>query len=144
MLKRDAGEPRSPHLAPAKPAAAYRKRPNLTRESYQEFTKTRRELLQTTSKLRLQSRAVDFRRVWWDRGMRGASREGMSLWRPSPPVGYIALGKLSIYQALPVPPLLFEIQANGTLLMCTERTQTSQYAGSELEAKCRRLLCVWL
>ena len=73
--------------------ASPRQPPALTRRSYQQFSRTRKELLKTTSSQRLQSRAVDFRRVWWDKGLRNASKEGMSIWRPNPPAGYTPLGE---------------------------------------------------
>ena len=71
-------------------------RPELARRSYDQFSTTRRSLLRSTSKRRLQAQAVDFRRIWWDKGARSPCREGMSLWRPNPPPGYVALGELSI------------------------------------------------
>ena len=92
MLDRElpaAAVPRPASGAEASP----RQPPALTRRSYQQFSRTRRELLKTTSSQRLQSRAVDFRRVWWDKGLRNASKEGMSIWRPNPPAGYTPLGE---------------------------------------------------
>jgi hypothetical protein len=44
------------------------------------------------SSKQLVSPAVDFRRIWSDRDSRGATREGISIWRPNPPPGYCSLG----------------------------------------------------
>ncbi len=64
--------------------------------AYQSFRKTRANLLTTQNKKRLKAVAVDFRRVWWDKGVRGNSREGGGIWRPVPPPGYVSLGEVSI------------------------------------------------
>ena len=61
--------------------------------AYQSFRKTRANLLKTQNKKRLKAAAVDFRRVWWDKGVRGNSREGGGIWRPVPPPGYVSLGE---------------------------------------------------
>lgn len=61
--------------------------------AYQSYRKTRADLLKTQNKKRLKAVAVDFRRIWWDKGMRGGSREGAGIWRPVPPQGYVSLGK---------------------------------------------------
>ncbi len=61
--------------------------------AYQSFRKTRANLLKTQNKKRLKAVAVDFRRVWWDKGVRGNSREGGGIWRPVPPPGYVSLGE---------------------------------------------------
>ena len=61
--------------------------------AYQSYRKTRVDLLKTQNKKRLKAVAVDFRRIWWDKGMRGGSREGAGIWRPVPPQGYVSLGK---------------------------------------------------
>ena len=60
--------------------------------AYQSYRKTRADLLKTQNKKRLKAVAVDFRRIWWDKGVRGGSREGAGIWRPVPPVGYVSLG----------------------------------------------------
>lgn len=60
--------------------------------AYQSFRKTRADLLKTQTKKRLKAVAVDFRRIWWDKGMRGGSKEGAGIWRPVPPPGYVSLG----------------------------------------------------
>ncbi len=84
-------EPSSPK--PAKKAAAvFKPRPQLARKSYQRFSKTRKDLMRASSRVRMQSRAVEFRRIWWDKSTKGATRLGMSVWRPSPPSGYTSLG----------------------------------------------------
>lgn len=90
MLNRDTQLPAAKPVS--KPALTPREKPNLTRRSYQRFAITRKDVLRATSSLRLQSRAVDFRLVWWDKELQNPSREGMSLWRASPPAGYVALG----------------------------------------------------
>ena len=61
--------------------------------AYQSYRKTRADLLKTQSKKRLKAVAVDFRRIWWDKGRRGGSREGAGIWRPVPPPGYVSLGE---------------------------------------------------
>lgn len=61
--------------------------------AYQSYRKTRVDLLKTQNKKRLKAVAVDFRRIWWDKGMRGGSKEGAGIWRPVPPQGYVSLGK---------------------------------------------------
>ena len=61
--------------------------------AYQSYRKTRVDLLKTQNKKRLKAVAVDFRRIWWDKGMRGGSKEGAGIWRPVPPKGYVSLGK---------------------------------------------------
>ena len=60
--------------------------------AYQSYRKTRVDLLKTQNKKRLKAVAVDFRRIWWDKGMRGGSKEGAGIWRPVPPQGYVSLG----------------------------------------------------
>ena len=45
------------------------------------------------SSKQLVSPAVDFQRIWSDRDARGATREGISIWRPNPPPGYCSLGE---------------------------------------------------
>ncbi len=72
-------------------AASLAERPRSWR-SYEAFASQRAAALKTATRRRLQAAAVDFRRVWWDKGARQASRAGMSLWRPVPPTGYVALG----------------------------------------------------
>lgn len=84
-------EPVSP--PPAQKSPVSRPRTHLTRKSYQQFSKTRKNLMQASSRVRLQSRAVEFRRIWWDKQAKAASRLGISIWRPSPPSGYMSLGK---------------------------------------------------
>ena len=78
-----------------KAAQSLAQRPE-SRRSYQEFQRSRAKLLRSVSQRRAQSTAVDFRRVWWDKDRRGASRTGMSIWRPLPPTGYISLGSLPV------------------------------------------------
>lgn len=51
------------------------------------------DLLKTQNKKRLKAVAVDFQRIWWDKGMRGGSKEGAGIWRPVPPQGYVSLGR---------------------------------------------------
>jgi len=60
--------------------------------AYERFADARAKLLARVSARLLQSEAVDFRRLWTDRGVRGAPPGGLSLWRPVPPAGYAALG----------------------------------------------------
>lgn len=60
--------------------------------AYQSYRKTRVDLLKTQNKKRLKAVAVDFQRIWWDKGMRGGSKEGAGIWRPVPPQGYVSLG----------------------------------------------------
>ena len=62
-------------------------------DAYQSFRKTRASLLKTQNKKRLKAAAVDFKRIWWDKGVRQGSREGAGIWRPVPPEGYFSLGK---------------------------------------------------
>jgi len=66
--------------------------PQLSSRSYKRFSKTHKDLMKASSKARLQSRAVEFRRVWWDRDVKSSTRLGMSIWRPLAPPGYVALG----------------------------------------------------
>ena len=75
-------------------AASLRDRP-VSYRSYEEFHRSRAKQLKTASQRRLQSTAVDFRRVWWDKDTRYPSKSGLSFWRPIPPQGYISLGALS-------------------------------------------------
>ena len=89
-------QPRLMCAGPATPGAkkaaqSLAQRPESHR-SYQEFQRSRAKLLRSVSQRRAQSTAVDFRRIWWDKDRRGASRTGMSIWRPLPPTGYISLG----------------------------------------------------
>ena len=63
-----------------------------SRSAYERFAEARAALLQRVSRRLLQSEAVDFRRLWTDRGIRAGPPGGLSLWRPVPPVGYAALG----------------------------------------------------
>eukprot|EP00884_Botryococcus_braunii_P010315 jgi/Botrbrau1/19285/Bobra.0073s0028.1 len=60
--------------------------------SYRRFVDQRAHLLQRASHRRLRSSTADFRRVWWDKHARNPSRLGVSIWRPIPPPGYVALG----------------------------------------------------
>ena len=71
-------------------------------DSYRSFRKTRHQLLRTQSKRRLQATAVDFRRIWWDKLVRGNSKEGAGIWRPVPPQGYVSLGKPAFVQCTPL------------------------------------------
>ena len=68
-------------------------------DSYRSFRKTRHQLLRTQSKRRLQATAVDFRRIWWDKSVRGNSKEGAGIWRPVPPQGYVSLGEPTLHQS---------------------------------------------
>ncbi|KAK9819963.1 hypothetical protein WJX72_004515 [[Myrmecia] bisecta] len=61
-------------------------------DRYQEYDATRKQLLRSQSARQLRSTTCDFRRMWWDKGMRNASGKGASIWRPVPPPGYVALG----------------------------------------------------
>lgn len=72
-------------------AASLKDRPASYR-CYEEFQRSRAKQLKTASQRRLQSTAVDFRRVWWDKDARYPSKTGLSFWRPIPPQGYISLG----------------------------------------------------
>jgi hypothetical protein len=72
-------------------AASLKDRPASYR-CYEEFQRNRAKQLKTASQRRLQSTAVDFRRVWWDKDARYPSKTGLSFWRPIPPQGYISLG----------------------------------------------------
>ena len=63
-----------------------------SRAAYERFADARGALLQRVSRRLLQSEAVDFRRLWTDRGVRGGPPGGLSLWRPISPTGYAALG----------------------------------------------------
>lgn len=63
-----------------------------SRAAYERFADARGALLQRVSRRLLQSEAVDFRRLWTDRGVRGGPPGGLSLWRPVAPAGYAALG----------------------------------------------------
>ena len=73
-------------------AASLKERPASYRR-YEEFQRSRAKQLKTASQRRLQSTAVDFRRVWWDKDARYPSKSGLSFWRPIPPQGYISLGE---------------------------------------------------
>ena len=66
--------------------------------AYQSFRKTRANLLKTQNKKRLKAIAVDFRRIWWDKGLKDNSKEGGGIWRPVPPAGYVSLGMPSFVQ----------------------------------------------
>lgn len=61
-------------------------------DSYRSFCQTRKRLLNDQSQKRLRSTTVDFRRVWWDRQIRARNPDGISIWRPVPPQGYVSLG----------------------------------------------------
>ena len=89
MLTKEAASP-----TPSKHTPEPRPRPSLARKSYQKFSKTRKDLMRASSRVRMQSRAVEFRRIWWDKNSKGATRLGMSIWRPSPPSGYTSLGRI--------------------------------------------------
>ena len=58
----------------------------------QDFQAARDALVRTSSQRRQRAQAVNFKRVWWDRGTRSPTRTGLSIWRPVPPAGYVALG----------------------------------------------------
>lgn len=58
----------------------------------QDFQAAREALVRTSSRQRQRAEAVDFKRVWWDRGARSPTSAGLSIWRPVPPAGYAALG----------------------------------------------------
>lgn len=70
--------------------------------AYQSYRKTRVDLLKTQNKKRLKAVAVDFRRIWWDKGLRGGSKAGAGIWRPVPPQGYVSLGMHFKYLHSPV------------------------------------------
>ncbi|KAK9834254.1 hypothetical protein WJX81_000411 [Elliptochloris bilobata] len=76
--------------------------PNASRAAYERFADARGALLQRVSRRLLQNEAVDFRRLWTDRGARGGPPGGLSLWRPVAPAGYAALG--DCLRAGPDPP----------------------------------------
>lgn len=61
-------------------------------KSYEEFQRSRAKLLKTATRRKMQSTAVDFQRLWWDKDSRQPSKNGLSLWRPRPAPGYISLG----------------------------------------------------
>ena len=60
---------------------------------YRRFVRERAVIQRNQSSKQLVSPAVDFQRIWSDRDSRGATREGISIWRPNPPPGYCSLGK---------------------------------------------------
>jgi hypothetical protein len=76
-------------------AASLRENRHSSYRSYSEFQRSREKLLRTATRRRLQSTAVDFQRMWWDKDARAPSKAGLSLWRPRPAPGYISLGKCS-------------------------------------------------
>lgn len=59
---------------------------------YHRFVEERARQLAGASRRGLRSSTADFRRLWWDKHARNPSRLGVSLWRPQPPPGYVALG----------------------------------------------------
>ena len=61
---------------------------------YRAFAASRLQLLQRSERSQSRSSAVEFRRMWTDKGMRSPSQTGLSFWRPIPPDGYVALGEL--------------------------------------------------
>ena len=72
-----------------------------SRAHAQSFQTARDALMRSSTQRRQRAQAVDFRRVWWDRGARNATRTGLSIWRPVPPVGYVALGaSMALLQVL--------------------------------------------
>ena len=86
----------SSYAGPSTPAAkkaaeSLAERP-VTQRCYQEFQRSRAQLMRSATRRRAQSTAVDFRRVWWDKDRRAPSKTGMSIWRPLPPPGYVILG----------------------------------------------------
>lgn len=81
----------------AREAAASLKGRPISYRSYEEYQRSRAKQLKTASQRRLQSSAVDFRRIWWDKDARYPSKTGLSLWRPIPPAGYISLGELQLH-----------------------------------------------
>ncbi|KAK9815130.1 hypothetical protein WJX73_008307 [Symbiochloris irregularis] len=60
--------------------------------SYRNFKAAREALMQKSGQHRQRTQAVDFRRVWWDRGIKAGTQAGLSIWRPVPPAGYVSLG----------------------------------------------------
>ena len=92
---------RARRLAPA-PAAAF-----------SEFLEARRASLAAAARAGLRAAAADWRLVWWDAapGTRGASRAGVSLWRPRPPPGYCALGDAAV--AGRAPPRTVAVLLDG-------------------------------
>ena len=60
---------------------------------YRRFVRERATMARQRSSKQLMSPAVDFQRIWSDRDARGATREGISIWRPNPPPGYCSLGE---------------------------------------------------
>ena len=77
--------------AAKKAAESLAERP-ATQRCYQDFQRSRAQLMRSATRRRAQSTAVDFRRVWWDKDRRSPSQTGMSIWRPLPPPGYVSLG----------------------------------------------------
>ena len=54
----------------------------------------RATMRRVTSSKQLTATAVDFRRIWCDKGVRACTLGGVSIWRPVPPDGYCSLGAL--------------------------------------------------
>ena len=77
--------------AAKKAAASLAERPQ-TQRCYEDFQRSRAQLMRSATRRRAQSTAVDFRQVWWDKDRRAPSKTGMSIWRPLPPPGYVILG----------------------------------------------------
>ena len=67
---------------------------------YRRFVRERATMARNRSTKQLVSPAVDFQRIWSDRDARGATREGISIWRPNPPPSYCSLGERPCRPAL--------------------------------------------
>ena len=89
-------------------------RPRRTSEfyEYRRFVRERATMARQRSSTQLVSPAVDFQRIWSDRDARGATREGISIWRPNPPPGYCSLGERT--KQLPHSRLVLLMPGAGT------------------------------
>jgi len=77
---------------------------------YRRFVRERASMARQRSSKQLVSPAVDFQRIWSDRDARGATREGISIWRPNPPPGYCSLGVRTVQCAVSTPCTLCQAQ----------------------------------
>ena len=60
--------------------------------AYRRFVRERTTMRRVQSTKQFKTTAVDFRRIWCDKGLRSATNDGISIWRPVPPDGYCSLG----------------------------------------------------
>jgi hypothetical protein len=156
----------------AREAAASLREKSWSRRSYEEFQRSRAKQLNTASRRRLQSTAVDFQRLWWDKDARSPSKTGLSLWRPRPPPGYISLGqhtvmwrgeevllgvkkssvpcKSTLIKLLPSASHVLSMVAAVSLFVNTQPdmdlqgASTRYFLGTKLCCPCRRLSANWL